>query len=229
MFEHDTAALVVRFGVFELDLRTGELRRRGMRRPLQEHPFRVLAMLVEHPGDLVTREQLRSRLWPDVVFVDFDHGLNKAVAKVRQALGDVAESPRYVETLGRRGYRFLAAVDRVASRAALAESNISSGSHRVVWGDRTIPLAPGANLIGRDPSAVACVDSPSVSRRHARILLTNAAATLEDLGSKNGTLLNDRRLQAPSSLQDGDVIRVGPAVLTFRSAPLLSPTRTLAG
>jgi DNA-binding winged helix-turn-helix (wHTH) protein len=98
---------VVCFGPFELDVTTGELRKRGVRIALQEQPFQVLAMLVESPGQLVTRQALRERLWPEAVFVDFDHGLNKAVAKIRAALGDLAESPRYVETLERRGYRFL--------------------------------------------------------------------------------------------------------------------------
>ena len=100
----------LRFGVFEADLRAGELRKNGQRVRLQEQPFRVLAMLLEHPGDVVTREELRARLWPADTFVDFDHGLNKAINKLRDALGDSAESPRFVETVARRGYRFLADV-----------------------------------------------------------------------------------------------------------------------
>ncbi len=98
------------FGVFELDLRAGELRKRGLRIRLQEQPLRVLGMLLEHPGELVTREDLQKRLWPADTFVDFDHGLNKAINKIREALGDSAESPRFVETVARRGYRFLADV-----------------------------------------------------------------------------------------------------------------------
>jgi TolB-like protein/DNA-binding winged helix-turn-helix (wHTH) protein/Flp pilus assembly protein TadD len=100
----------LRFGVFELDLRAGELRRNGLRVRLQEQPFQVLAMLIEHPGEVVTREELKKRLWPADTFVDFDHGLNKAINKLREALGDSAESPRFVETVSRRGYRFLAEV-----------------------------------------------------------------------------------------------------------------------
>jgi TolB-like protein/DNA-binding winged helix-turn-helix (wHTH) protein/Flp pilus assembly protein TadD len=93
-----------------LDLRAGELRRNGQRVRLQEQPFQVLAMLAEHPGEVVTREELQKRLWPADTFVDFDHGLNKAINKLREALGDSAESPRFVETVARRGYRFLAEV-----------------------------------------------------------------------------------------------------------------------
>jgi TolB-like protein/DNA-binding winged helix-turn-helix (wHTH) protein/Flp pilus assembly protein TadD len=100
----------LRFGVFELDLRAGELRKHGLRVRLQEQPFQILAMLLEHPGEVVTREELQTRLWPADTFVDFDHGLNKAISKIREALGDSAESPRFVQTVARRGYRFLAEV-----------------------------------------------------------------------------------------------------------------------
>jgi TolB-like protein/DNA-binding winged helix-turn-helix (wHTH) protein/Tfp pilus assembly protein PilF len=100
----------LRFGIFELDIRTGELRKHGFRVHLQEQPFQLLAMLVEHPGEVVTREELQKKLWPADTFVDFDHGLNKAISKLREALGDSAESPRFVETVARRGYRFLADV-----------------------------------------------------------------------------------------------------------------------
>jgi TolB-like protein/DNA-binding winged helix-turn-helix (wHTH) protein/Flp pilus assembly protein TadD len=100
----------LRFGVFEVDLRAGELRKHGLTIRLQEQPFRVLAMLLDHSGEVVTREELQKRLWPADTFVDFDHGLNKAINKIRDALGDSAESPRFVETVARRGYRFLAEV-----------------------------------------------------------------------------------------------------------------------
>jgi TolB-like protein/DNA-binding winged helix-turn-helix (wHTH) protein/Flp pilus assembly protein TadD len=100
----------IRFGAFEVDLRAGELRRKGLKVKLQEQPFQLLAILLEHRGDVVTREELQKTLWPGDTFVDFDHGLNKAVNKIRQALGDSAENPRFVETLGRRGYRFIADV-----------------------------------------------------------------------------------------------------------------------
>jgi TolB-like protein/DNA-binding winged helix-turn-helix (wHTH) protein len=99
----------LRFGVFEADIRSGELAKRGRRVRLQEQPFQLLAMLLERPGELLTREELSSKLWPNTI-VDFDHGLNKAVAKIREALGDSAENPRFIETVARRGYRFLADV-----------------------------------------------------------------------------------------------------------------------
>jgi DNA-binding winged helix-turn-helix (wHTH) protein/TolB-like protein len=96
------------FGVFEVDLRSGELRKRGVRIKLQEQPFQILSLLIEHPGEVVTRDELRQQLWPAHTFVDFDRSLNKAMTKLRFALGDSAESPRYIETIPRHGYRFLA-------------------------------------------------------------------------------------------------------------------------
>src|SRR4029077_791117 len=89
----------LRFGVFELDLRAGELRKHGLRIRLQEQPFQLLGMLLEHPGEVVTRDELQKKLWPADTFVDFDHGLNKAISKIREALSDPAESPRFVETV----------------------------------------------------------------------------------------------------------------------------------
>jgi TolB-like protein/DNA-binding winged helix-turn-helix (wHTH) protein/Flp pilus assembly protein TadD len=103
----------LRFGVFEMDFRTGELRKHGMQVRLQKQPFQVLVMLLEHAGEVVTREELQKNLWPADTFVDFDHGLNKTINKIREALGDSAESPRFVETVSRRGYRFLAEVKDV--------------------------------------------------------------------------------------------------------------------
>jgi TolB-like protein/DNA-binding winged helix-turn-helix (wHTH) protein/Flp pilus assembly protein TadD len=113
------------FGVFELDLRAGELRKRGLRVRLQQQPFQVLAMLLEHPGQVVGREELQKKLWPADTFVDFDHGLNKAINKIRAALGDSAESPRFVETVARRGYRFLADV-RVADSASVRRPELET-------------------------------------------------------------------------------------------------------
>ena len=103
---------LVRFGAFQLDLRTGELRKAGVRINLPDQPFQVLKTLLDRPGDLVTREELRQRLWPAETFVDFEHGLNAAVRRLRDALGDSADVPRFVETLPRRGYRFIAPVVR---------------------------------------------------------------------------------------------------------------------
>src|SRR5271168_2152566 len=115
------------FGVFELDLRAGELRKYGLKVRLQEQPFQILAMLVEHAGEVVTREELQRKLWPADTFVDFDHGLNKAINKIREALGDSAESPRFIETVTRRGYRFLADV-KIVDAAAARGQEVGAGT-----------------------------------------------------------------------------------------------------
>jgi TolB-like protein/DNA-binding winged helix-turn-helix (wHTH) protein len=105
------AGRTLRFAAFEVDLAAGELRKHGIRIKLQEQPFQILVLLLDHPGEVITREQLQQQLWPGDTFVDFDNSLNAAISKLRQALGDTAGSPRFVETLARRGYRFLAPVE----------------------------------------------------------------------------------------------------------------------
>ena len=103
----------VRFGMFELDNDAGELRREGTRIRLQEQPLQILQILPEQPGKIITREELRQKIWPSYTFVDFDHGINNAIKRLREALGDIAETPRYIETLPRRGYRFIGKICRV--------------------------------------------------------------------------------------------------------------------
>lgn len=125
---------IARFGVFELDLAAGELRRNGVKLRLQEQPFQVLAMLLERAGDVVTREELRQKLWASDTFVDFDHSLNTAVNKLRETLGDSASSPRYVETLARRGYRFIAPVQT----AGAAEHGGGAGAERAAAANRAM-------------------------------------------------------------------------------------------
>jgi cholera toxin transcriptional activator len=117
---------VARFGVFELDLSAGELRKSGVKLRLQGQPFQVLALLLERAGEVVTREELQQRLWPSDTFVDFDHSLNTAINKVREALGDSASSPRYVETLARRGYRFIAPLQSEGKELTPASTTATS-------------------------------------------------------------------------------------------------------
>src|SRR5438874_4462640 len=132
-----------RFGVFEVDLRAGELRKHGIRIRLQEQPFHILALLLEHPGELVTREELREKLWSADTFVDFDRNLNKAINKLRLALADSAENPRFIQTLHRRGYRFIApivandGIDRAMVRQSLATTGyipLANHAAEISWG-----------------------------------------------------------------------------------------------
>lgn len=138
----------LKFGVFEADFRTGELTKLGKRVRLQEQPFQLLAMLLDNPGKLVTREELHRKLWPETI-VDFDHGLNKAISKIREALGDSAENPRFVETVARRGYRFLADVAVVHDE---------------------LETAPRDLIVRREPRLLHFIDASRSARRRARIL-----------------------------------------------------------
>jgi cholera toxin transcriptional activator len=114
-----TTGRIARFGVFEVDVAAGELRKSGARVRLQDQPFQLLLLLLEHPATLLTRDHLRQKLWAEDTFVDFDHSLNTAVNKIREALGDSASRPRYLETVARKGYRFLAPVEWIQPPAAV--------------------------------------------------------------------------------------------------------------
>lgn len=135
-------ARVLRFGVFEVDLHTRELRKQGMQIKLQEQPFQVLAFLLEHAGEIVTREQIREKLWPADTFVDVDNSVNAAINRLREALGDSAESPRFVETLTRRGYRFVAPVTEVKS----AEGTVAPGNTNLATQARAEEVSTGSRF-----------------------------------------------------------------------------------
>lgn len=125
MESHPESVSRFRFGDFEADLRSGELRRNGVKIKLQEQPFQILASLLERPGDVVTREELRKKLWPDNIFVDFENGLNVAMKKLRRALGDEAEPHAFIETLPKRGYRFIALVDSAGTNRQAPAHDVS--------------------------------------------------------------------------------------------------------
>ena len=118
----------IRTGLFEIDLVCAELRKEGLRIPLQEQPFRVLSLLLERPGELVTREELQTRLWPADTYVGFDEGINTTIRKLRLAFGDSAENPRFIETLPRRGYRFIAPVSEMPGVLEAASAEVSAGN-----------------------------------------------------------------------------------------------------
>lgn len=130
---------IARFATFEADVRAGELHKQGKRVRLQDQPFQVLRILVSHPGDLVTREEFRAQIWPEDTYVDFDNSLNSAVSKLREALGDSAENPRFVETLPRRGYRFIAPLT--------CEQKAGPRSLSVTW-KITVPLTLAGVVTG---------------------------------------------------------------------------------
>jgi DNA-binding winged helix-turn-helix (wHTH) protein len=116
-------ASIVRFGIYEISFQSGDLRKAGVKIKVQQQPLKLLELLLEHPGEIVTREELRSRIWPSESFGDFDQAVNVAIAKLRGALGYSAENPRYIETLPRRGYRFIAEVAVVDTTKPVTEVN----------------------------------------------------------------------------------------------------------
>ena len=141
-----------RFGVFEADATLGELRRQGVRIKLNAQPFQVLVMLLQRPGELLSREEISRELWPDGTFVDYEHGVNSAVNRIREALGDTAGNPRFIETLARRGYRFVAPVERIISNedssATAAESKPSDSSEQTSAGQPSQPRSEPQFLSG---------------------------------------------------------------------------------
>jgi len=168
----------------------------------------VLVHLAERPGELVSKRELVDAVWQ--VEVVSDGTLTRAIALLRKALGDDARHPRYIETIPKRGYRFIAPVGEPEDAPPPVLR------FKIETPDGEVPLADGDNLIGRDPEATVWIDIGGVSRRHARILVDGAHVTLEDLGSKNGTYLRGKRVERPTRLAHGDEIRIGHKVARLR-------------
>ena len=191
--------------------------------PLSPKAFELLTILVDARPSAFTKEKLHQMLWPET-FVS-DASLHNLVAELRAALGDESRNPRFIRTLHRYGYAFHGtAVDGGVSHSSPEEA---MGS--VFWGAREMPLAPGKNLIGRASECQVSLTSSTVSRHHAQILIAAGEVVLEDLGSKNGTLLNGSRIERTAPLRDGDEIRLGSIALTYRSHSRLRSTLTFGG
>jgi DNA-binding winged helix-turn-helix (wHTH) protein len=143
---HAKPASRYRFGVFEADAATGELRRKGLRVKLNAQPFQLLLMLLERPGELLTRDEISRQLWNDGTFVDYEHGVNSAINRIREALGDSAGNPRFVETLARRGYRFVAPVERISLQIPLEDEPPVPPHDPALAEPAAIAPTPGAAL-----------------------------------------------------------------------------------
>src|SRR5215831_12377901 len=205
-----------RFGEFELDLAAYTLRRTGQRIKLEKIPMEVLVLLVRRPGVLVNRAEIQAALWGSDVFVEHDSAINTAVRKIRRALSDDAEHPRFVETVVGKGYRFIAPLE---PKAADSRLHRYLPNYVLTRGKREFVLEKGENLLGRDPDARVYIDHPSVSRRHARISVDSTSAVLEDLKSRNGTFLDGRRIETPTEIHHGAIIGLGPITLTVVVLP----------
>ena len=202
--------MAIGFGPFVLDADTRQLKREGRELHLSPKAFDLLAALAAERPNVIAKDDLLRRLWPDTFVAEAN--LSNLIAEVRQALGESPRDPQYVRTVHRFGYAFCGDAASVAGRPLAARRPWCW----LDWAGRSLPLIEGEHVIGRDADAAIRLDSSTVSRRHARIVVTDTAAILEDFGSKNGTFHRDARVGAPITLEDGDVIRVGSHVLTFR-------------
>ena len=202
----------VSFGDCVFDSETREVFRGGKAISLSPKAFQLLEALIRSRPKAVSKASLHELLWL-ATFVS-DANLANLVAELRAVLGDDARHPRIVRTVQRFGYAFRAEAETLA-----AERPPSAGDapvYRLIWGNREIALGLGENLLGRDEDAIGWIDDALVSRRHARIVIDESGALLEDLGSKNGTYLRGKRIGSPAKLADEDLIKIGPAAITFR-------------
>lgn len=202
----------LRFGECVLDSDTRQLFARGAEVHLQPKAFQFLELLIQNRPRVVPKAEIHEKLWPGT-FVS-DGTLTSLLAEVRDAIGDDAHQSRFVRTAHRVGYAFSAEAWEVRDR--LSGVPRTAATVWLVRGRNRIALDAGETIIGRDPGAAVHLDDPSVSRRHARIVVSDAGATLEDLGSKNGTFLGETRVHAPMPLADGDTVRIGSVSLLAR-------------
>ena len=202
-----------RFGPFTVDSRTRQLLREHREIHLSPKAFDLLCVLLERRPEVVRKEELHARIWPDTYVVDAN--LNVLIGEIRRTLGDKALRPRFIRTAHGVGYAFC------EEAADLDSPRLHGQATRVwlVWKERTFVLAEGENIIGRDPQCGVWLDASGVSRQHASIRIDdeNRRAVLTDLNSTNGTLARGATVASATTLADGDVIAIGSVELTFRS------------
>ena len=211
------------FGGFVLDVDTRELRRGRRVVSISPKAFQLLEILITNQPKAMTKGALQALLWPNTFVVE--KNVANLVAEIREALGDSADQPRFVRTVARFGYAFVGTPDT----APLDTVGALAGpipECRLIWPTGRASLGAGEHVLGRDPETEIFLDSQSVSRRHALIRVSASGATLEDLGSKNGTFIGDRRVTGPTPLADGDAFKVGSITLTFTMVDAHGATET---
>jgi DNA-binding winged helix-turn-helix (wHTH) protein len=211
------ALMRVSFAEFVLDTASRQLFRDGASVHLEPKARELLELLVARRPEAVSKTEIQGRLWP-ATFVS-ESSLTGLVAQARKALGDGRRQERFLRTVHGFGYAFNG---EIASGGGMAPDSPA----RLLWEDSVFLLQPGENLLGRSEEASVRVDAPGVSRRHARIVVTDDRATIEDLASKNGTLMGERPLLVAAELHDGDRIRLGRQLLVFRRAGAAAATWT---
>jgi DNA-binding winged helix-turn-helix (wHTH) protein len=209
------------FGDCLFDSETREIVRSGTPVHLPPKAFALLQELLECRPKVLSKARIHERVWHGT-FVS-DASLARVVTELRAAIGDDPRASRFIRTVHGVGYAFCG---EVAAAPATEVALKQEGPCHLLWGERAIPLSPGENILGRMPQAVVSIPSSKVSRRHARIMVSNRGAFLEDLASKNGTYVDGRRIDGAVELVDGDRIRIGPVVLVFATAPTGSSTVT---
>ena len=215
----------VTFNGCVFDSETRQVLRDGHVESLSPKAFTLLEILIEKRPKAVSKKEIRERLWP-ATFVT-EANLANLVVELRAALGDTAGKQKLIGTVPRFGYAFRAEAREVAPRTPAGPA--TAFASRLIWGPREIALDPGENLIGRDREAVVWIDDESVSRRHARIVVDESGATLEDLGSKNGTFVKGRKVNGRVRLDDKVPIRIGPASMIFRIFKRTGSTASTVG
>jgi DNA-binding winged helix-turn-helix (wHTH) protein len=215
----------VRFGDFVLDTGTRQLLRDGQERRIGPKAFDLLELLLSQRPNVVAKERIRDRIWPDT-FVS-GSTLATLVGELRSALDEDPQRPQFLRTVHGVGYAFRGeAKEAEPPRSAFPRV---TATYRLVLEDHEVALRQGENLLGRMEDGAAWIESPTVSRRHARILIEGEQAILEDLASKNGTFLRGQRIAAPTPLRDGDVIRLGGVTMTLRAVGADQATLTDGG
>src|SRR5262245_12567234 len=210
----------MRFAGWTLDPEARRLTREDVDIHLPRKAFELLLMLVEDRPKAVAKAALMKRVWPGV-FVS-DVGLARLVTEVRRALGDSARNGRIIRTVHGYGYAFAADVEPIGPTPT------ASAACWLVSIDRTFALPDGEHIAGREPAVSLWLDSPKVSRHHAKLLIRGSSATIEDLDSTNGTFVRNVRISDPATLESGDTIRIGPFTLTFRVTGRLAATESEA-
>jgi DNA-binding winged helix-turn-helix (wHTH) protein len=208
--------VTMRFGSFELDAARRQLLRDGQELHLTPKAFTLLAILIEGAPRVMSKAELHERLWPNGLVTDAT--LVGLVKEIRRVLSDDDDEAPIIRTVHRVGYAFDAQVTRAARPTAMGRWLLAL--------ERRIPLVAGENVLGRDPEANVCLEHSTVSRRHARLMVHESGALLEDLGSKNGTTLNGERLTKPTTLRNGDRFFCGQLLVAYVESSAAVPTAT---
>ena len=211
---------VIRFSGFTLNADARELSRDGRSITLSPKAYQLLEMLAESCPKAISKHALLERLWPDTYVVE--KNLVNLIVEIRHALEDDPAQPRFIRTVHRFGYAFRQTAENQNKLPAPA----APIRFRLTWADRTVALRDGEHVLGRDPELEIFLDSPGVSRRHALIRIDGGEATIEDLGSKNGTFVANTRVKAPARLVDQEVFFVGSVRLTLSTVRAVPSTQT---